>query len=328
MSKYAKLKNTLAAAILIATPALAQADTLRLANVVAESAKEAGIEFKRLVEEKTNSELEISLFPDNQLGDDRVVLESTIFGDIDIGIASTSPLANLVPDFYLFDAPFLFLSSEQAYATLDGEVGQQILDSLESKGLKGLAFWENGFRNYTGNGHEVAEPSDLAGMKVRTMENQVHLAAWRALGANPTPMAFSELFTALQQGTVDSQENPLSVIDSNRFLEVQDYVSLTQHVYTPFVVFMNLERYNALDESQQQAIHEAVEAATAFQRERSQALEAEVVERFSEQSGVTVTELTPEQKALWQQAMLDADIYSMVGSMMDHPEYLEQLLNN
>ncbi|MGO2246368.1 MULTISPECIES: DctP family TRAP transporter solute-binding subunit [Halomonas] len=328
MIKRAKLKNILAAAALLTTPALAQADTLRLANVVAESAKEAGIEFKRMVEEKTGDELEISLFPDNQLGDDRVVLESTIFGDIDIGIASTSPLANLVPDFYLFDAPFLFLSSEEAYSTLDGEVGQQILDSLEGKGLKGLAFWENGFRNYTGNNHEVTEPSDLAGMKVRTMENQVHLAAWRALGANPTPMAFSELFTALQQGTVDAQENPLSVIDSNRFLEVQDYVSLTQHVYTPFVVFMNLERYNALDEAQRQAIDEAIEEATVFQRERSQALEAEVVERFSEQSGVTVTELTPEQKALWQQTMIDADIYSLVGSMMDHPEYLEQLLND
>ena len=118
------------------------------------------------------------------------------------------------------------------------------------------------------------------------------------------------------------------MIDSNRFLEVQDYVSLTQHVYTPFVVFMNLERYNALDEAQRQAIDEAIEEATVFQRERSQALEAEVVERFSEQSGVTVTELTPEQKALWQQTMIDADIYSLVGSMMDHPEYLEQLLND
>ena len=200
MIKRAKLKNILAAAALLTTPALAQADTLRLANVVAESAKEAGIEFKRMVEEKTGDELEISLFPDNQLGDDRVVLESTIFGDIDIGIASTSPLANLVPDFYLFDAPFLFLSSEEAYSTLDGEVGQQILDSLEGKGLKGLAFWENGFRNYTGNNHEVTEPSDLAGMKVRTMENQVHLAAWRALGANPTPMAFSETFHCLAAG--------------------------------------------------------------------------------------------------------------------------------
>ncbi|PAU78329.1 DctP family TRAP transporter solute-binding subunit [Halomonas salipaludis] len=328
MPIHSGLKKGLTVLALALAPAIAQADTMRLANVVADSAKEAGIEFKRLVEEKTGGSLEINLYPDNQLGDDRVVLESTIFGDIDIGIASTSPLANLIPDFYLFDAPFLFLSSEEAYAALDGEIGQEILASLEGKGLKGLAFWENGFRNYTGKSNVVAEPSDLEGKKVRTMENRVHLAAWRALGANPTPMAFPELFTALQQGTVDAQENPLSIIDSNRFLEVQDQVSLTQHVYTPFIVFMNLDRYNALDESERQAINESIETATEFQRQRSQELEAEVVEKFSNQEGITVTELTPEQKTLWQQTMVDADIYSLVSSMMDNPEYLEQLLSD
>ena len=151
----------------IASPAVAE--TLRFSNVTSVSGKEAGVEFKRIVEEKTNGALEVKHFPDNQLGNDRVITESTIFGDIDIGVSSTSPLATLFPDLYAFDAPFLFLSPEDAYAKLDGETGQAILKTLEKKGLKGLAFWENGFRNFTNSKKAVAEPSDLDGMKIRTM---------------------------------------------------------------------------------------------------------------------------------------------------------------
>ncbi|WP_321337742.1 DctP family TRAP transporter solute-binding subunit [uncultured Cohaesibacter sp.] len=307
----------------IATPAVAE--TLRFSNVTSVSGKEAGVEFKRIVEEKTNGALEVKHFPDNQLGNDRVITESTIFGDIDIGVSSTSPLATLFPDLYAFDAPFLFLSPKDAYAKLDGETGQAILKTLEKKGLKGLAFWENGFRNFTNSKKAVAEPSDLDGMKIRTMENDVHLAAWRALGANPTPMAFSELFTALQQGTVDGQENPLGIIDGNRFQEVQSNVSLTQHVYTPYLVFMNLDKFNSLSKEQQDIITAAAKETTTFQRKRSQELEKEILVRIKK-DGVTVTELTPAQKAMWQKVIVDAKIYDLVKSKMDHPEYMDALL--
>nr|WP_319390688.1 DctP family TRAP transporter solute-binding subunit [uncultured Cohaesibacter sp.] len=317
---------TLAAVLAVGTivsPAVA--DTLRFSNVTSVSGKDAGIEFKRIVEEKTGGSLEVKLFPDNQLGNDRVITESTIFGDIDLGVSSTSPLATLFPDLYAFDAPFLFLSSEDAYAKLDGETGQAILKTLEKKGLKGLAFWENGFRNFTNSKKAVAVPSDLSGMKIRTMENDVHLAAWRALGANPTPMAFSELFTALQQGTVDGQENPLGIIDGNRFQEVQSNVSLTQHVYTPYILFMNLDKFNSLSDVEKDAIVTAAKETTAFQRKRSQELETEILARIKDQ-GVTVTELTPEQKALWQKTVVDAKIYDLVKSKMDHPEYMDAFL--
>ena len=307
----------------IASPALAE--TLRFSNVTSVSGKDAGVEFKRIVEEKTNGSLEVKHFPDNQLGNDRVITESTIFGDIDIGVSSTSPLATLFPDLYAFDAPFLFLSPEDAYAKLDGETGKAILKTLEKKGLKGLAFWENGFRNFTNSKKAVAEPADLDGMKIRTMENDVHLAAWRALGANPTPMAFSELFTALQQGTVDGQENPLGIIDGNRFQEVQSNVSLTQHVYTPYIVFMNLDKFNSLSKEEQEAITSAAKETTAFQRKRSQELEKEILVRIKN-DGVTVTELTPDQKAMWQKIVVDAKIYDLVKSKMDHPEYMDALL--
>ena len=317
---------TLAAVLAVGTivsPAVAE--TLRFSNVTSVSGKDAGIEFKRIVEEKTGGSLEVKLFPDNQLGNDRVITESTIFGDIDLGVSSTSPLATLFPDLYAFDAPFLFLSSEDAYAKLDGETGQAILKTLEKKGLKGLAFWENGFRNFTNSKKAVAVPSDLSGMKIRTMENDVHLAAWRALGANPTPMAFSELFTALQQGTVDGQENPLGIIDGNRFQEVQSNVSLTQHVYTPYILFMNLDKFNSLSDVEKDAIVTAAKETTAFQRKRSQELETEILARIKDQ-GVTVTELTPEQKALWQKTVVDAKIYDLVKSKMDHPEYMDAFL--
>ncbi|MGQ7249658.1 DctP family TRAP transporter solute-binding subunit [Halomonas sp. V046] len=324
--KLSACSVAIAAATLSLVPVAVQADTLRMSNVTSVSAKEAGVEFKRLVEEGTDGEIEINLFPDNQLGDDRVVTESTIFGDIDIGVSSTSPMANLFPDLYLFDSPFLFLSPEATYAALDGEIGQNILASLESKGLKGLGFWENGFRNFTDSGKAVVAPSDLEGMKVRTMENEVHLAAWRAFGANPTPMAFTELFTALQQGTVDAQENPLGIIDSNRFQEVQDHVSLTQHVYTPYVVFMNLDRYESLSAEQQQVIEAAIDQTTDFQRQRSQEVEGDILAKFVD-LGVVVTEITPAQKQPWQQAIRDADIYDLVKSKMEHPDYLDQLLD-
>lgn len=310
---------------LLASAPAAQADQLRFASVTSVSAKEGSTKFAELVKEKTNGALTVNVFMDNQLGDDRVATESTIFGDIDVALSSTSPLATLFPDLYLFDAPFLFLSPEQTYAQLDGEVGQAILASLESKGLKGLGFWENGFRNFTDNDVAVRLPADLKGMKVRTMENEVHLSAWRAFGANPTPMAFTELFTALQQGTVDAQENPLGIIDGNRFQEVQNHISMTQHVYTPYMFFMNLDRFNGLPEDQQKAVTEAAAEAMAFQRARSQALEAEILARFAQQ-GVTVTELSAEDKAVWQQTVAEAKIYDLVKSKMQNPELLEKVL--
>ncbi|WP_313525671.1 DctP family TRAP transporter solute-binding subunit [Anaerotignum sp.] len=298
---------------------------LVFSNVTSVSGKDAGEVFKRVAEEESEGSVVVNLFPDNMLGDDRVVIETTAMGNIDIGVSSTSPLATMYADFYLFDAPYLFLSPEDAYAKLDGEVGQKILDGMESMGLKGLAFWENGFRNFTNNKVAVKTPADVRGFKVRTMENEVHIAAWTAFGANPTPMAFTELFTALQQGTVDAQENPLGIIDANKFVEVQKYVSLTQHVYTPYIVCMNLDKFNSLSEKQQNAILKAAEESTSYQRERSQELEKEILEGF-EAGGTTVIELTDEEKAAWQQVVTDNNIFDLVKKKMEHPEYLDEMI--
>lgn len=299
--------------------------TLKFANITSVSGKLAGERFKEVAEAESGGSLTVELFPDNMLGDDRVAIETTVMGDIDIGVSSTSPIATMYPDFYIFDAPYLFLNNEDAYAKLDGPTGQAILDGMESIGLKGLCLWENGFRNFTNNKVEVRVPDDVKSMKVRTMENEIHLAAWQAFGANPTPMAFQEVFTALQQGTIDAQENPLGIIDANKFQEVQKYVSLTQHVYTPYIVCMNLDKYNSLSDTQKAAIDAATAASLSYQREESQKIENEILAGFADK-GVTVIELTDEEKAQWQKVVSDANVFELVKEKMQHPEYVDQML--
>ncbi|MDR1621139.1 MAG: DctP family TRAP transporter solute-binding subunit, partial [Synergistaceae bacterium] len=234
------------------------------------------------------------------------------------------PMANIFPDFFLFDSPYLFLNTEHAYAGLDGPVGKAILKDMEKKGLRGLAFWENGFRNFTNSKVAVKVPADVKGMKIRTMENDVHLSAWRALGANPTPMAFTELFTALQQGTVDGEENPLGIIDGNKFQEVQKYISLTQHVYTPYILCMNPDKYNSLSSAQKAAIDKAAKESTEYQRKRSQELEKQILAKCEKTN--VVTYLSAGEKKVWQDIVKDANIFDLVKKKMVTPSYLDELL--
>ena len=312
------------AAIMAHTATAADAVALRFSNVTSQSAIDGGVVFKETAERESGGSLKITLFDKNQLGDDRVVIEGTIFGDIDIAVSSTSPMATIWSDLYIFDSPYLFLTTEEAYAGMDGPVGRSILDNMGGKGLKGLAFWENGFRNFTNNKTAVKLPADVKGMKIRTMENEVHLAAWKALGANPTPMAFTELFTALQQGTVDGEENPLGIIDSNKFYEVQKYLSMTQHVYTPYILVMNSDKYNSLSPAQRAAIDKAAIESTKFQRNRSQELEKETLVKVGKIGVVTM--LGEADKLVWQNAVKAANIFDLVKKKMEHPSHIDDML--
>jgi tripartite ATP-independent transporter DctP family solute receptor len=312
--------------LLAAMPPAAAAETvtLRFSNVTSQSAIDGGVVFKEVAEKESGGSLKINLFDKNQLGDDRVVIEGTIFGDIDLAVSSTSPMATIWSDLYIFDSPYLFLTTDEAYAGMDGPVGRNILNNMSGKGLKGLAFWENGFRNFTNNKVAVKLPADVRGMKIRTMENEVHLAAWKALGANPTPMAFTELFTALQQGTVDGEENPLGIIDSNKFYEVQKYLSMTQHVYTPYILVMNNDKYNSLSSAQKAAIDKAALESTRFQRNRSQELEKETLVKVGKVGVVTL--LGEADKQVWQNAVKAANIFDLVKRKMEHPSYIDDML--
>ena len=308
------------------TPASAdETIVLQFANVANQSGKEAGALLKKLVVEKTGGTLDINLYNDNSYGDDRVATESVILGEIDMVNTPTSPLANMMHDLYLYDAPFLFDDSLQAFKWFDSEQGQKVNSVVNEKGLKLLAVWQNGFRMYTNNKVPVKLPQDIKSQKLRTMENEIQLAMWKNWGANPTPMAFTEVLSALQQGTIDAQENPLALIDSNHFYEAQKYISLTGHVYGPHFVMINQERFDSLSKEHQQALLEAVSEATKLQRSRAVEIDNALVTKFKNE-GNEIVEISPEDKEVWRQQAIDGKIYDLVKEKMDHPEYLDIVL--
>ena len=197
---------------------------------------------------------------------------------------------------------------------------------MEDLGLKGLALWENGFRNVTTNNTEVHSLADLKGLKLRTMDNAIHLAAWKAMGANPTPMAFSEVFTALQQGTVDGQENPYGIIVGNKFEEVEKFAVETRHSFTPYYVVMNLDKWNSLTPEQQDAVTKAMAEATQFEKEQSAKYESEDVGTI-EAAGCKVIKLSDDALAEFKAAADSADCSSMAMEKMAHPELGQELLD-
>lgn len=299
---------------------------LVLGGVTSDSAKEAVTFFAEKVAEYSNGTIKIIDFPDNQLGNDETRFEMTQTGECDISIGSTSSVAATYNDFYIYDVPFMFLNKKEVYDIgFNGEAGKQILNGLEELGLKGLAFWENGFRNLTTTNKEIKGIEDLKGLKIRTMENDIHLAAWKAMGANPTPMAFSELFTALQQGTVDGQENPIGIIVGNGFEEVQKYLVMTEHVYTPYYVVMNLDKYNSLTQEQKDALEKAMAEATLYQYERSQYYEDISIEDI-EAAGCKVIKLTDEEKMPYKNAVEKIDAVAMAKKKMARPELADKLV--
>lgn len=223
------------------------------------------------------------------LGGERDMIEGLQIGTVDVVITSTGPLGNFVPDTYVLDLPFLFTDYDHARSVLDSGIGQDLLDDMEQHGIIGLAWSENGFRHMTNSRNEVHAPDDVRGIRIRTMENQVHMNAFRELGASPTPMAFPELFTALQQGTVDAQENPITVIVATKFWEVQDHVSLTGHVYSPAAVLGSSVLWAELSDEEKGWFQEAARASAQATRDEVLRLETEGLDLLRA-NGMTVIE--------------------------------------
>jgi len=257
--------------------------------------------FKELVEKNSDGRVQVNLYHSSQLGDDREMMEALQMGIQEVTCPSTAPIAPFVNGFKVFDLPFLFPSNEAADYVLDGPIGQELLKQLEDIGLVGLAYWENGYRQLTNSVSAVKTPEDVAGLKVRTMENPIHLAAWRTLGANPTPMAFGELFSAMQQGVVDGQENPWGTIYLQNFFEVQDYTTDTGHVYSPFVLMMSKKYWDKLPGDMKGVVKEAAELSKWHNRRLNRQMNAEYLEKLKEEMNVTI--LTPEQRAAFQEAV-------------------------
>ena len=220
------------------------------------------------VEKNTQNRFKCQQFPSSALGGEREQIEAVQIGTQDLVITSTGPVGNFVPETKIVDIPFLFRDYEHARKVFDGPIGQELLAKFPAKGLVALVWTENGFRHMTNSKRPINKPEDTKGLKVRTMENKVHMDGYRTFGMMPTPMAFPEVFGALQQGTVDGQENPIPVIISSKFWQVQKYASLTGHVYSPALLLMSPRIFNKLPEADKKIFLEAAKVSAAAQRRK------------------------------------------------------------
>jgi TRAP-type transport system periplasmic protein len=247
---------------------------------------ESHFEFKAMLKFKDylaeNSKVDVMLFPSNQLGSDQEALEAMRFGVLHMNLPDPAVLGNMAQEFNLLSLPFVFADQETANKVVDGPWGQSLLKKLEAKGYVGLGFGDFGFRHITNSKKPVSNQKDLQGLKIRTMQNPIHLDVFRTLGANPTPISFSEVFSSLQQGVIDGQENPLKNISSNKLYEVQEYLTLSGHVYSFVVFVVSKEFYEKLDQTTQETLQKAAKIAIEHMRTSVKKEDAEALDELIE----------------------------------------------
>ncbi len=311
MKRFALITLFLFSVIVILTLTPVHAKTrLRLATLApSHHAYTMGAEyFARLVEEGTNGDVIVRVYGGGQLGKgERELLEGLQLGTIDMAATSTGPISNFSEDMGVVDLPFLFTSNEHVDKVLDGPVGRTLLDGLEKANIKGLSFFENGFRNFTNSKRPLLRPEDFKGLKFRTMENPVHLASVRQLGAQAVPMSWGEVYTSLQTGVIDGQENPIAIIYAFKLSEVQKYLSLTGHFYSPAPLTMGLKKFKALKPDFQQIFQDAALKAAVYARKLIRDNEAKQLEELKAQ-GMVVSEVD---KAIFIKAM--SPVYDTFG---------------
>jgi len=251
--------------------------------------------FKKEVEEKSGGRIKVEIYPNGQLGADRQTIEAVNLGTLEMCVPGGTVLSGFVGDFMVLDLPFLFKTKEDAFKVFDGEVGDTLNAKLEDIGIVNLGYGENGYRHITNNTKPIMTPADLSGIKIRTMENPIHMASFKAFGANPTPISFNELFTALQQKTVDAQENPIAIIYTSKLYEVQKYLSLTGHVYTNCPYLISKTFLESMPEDLQKIVRDAATDTIVEQRKMTNLQEQELISKL-EESGMIINELTAEQK--------------------------------
>ncbi|MDQ7795725.1 MAG: TRAP transporter substrate-binding protein [Spirochaetia bacterium] len=285
------MKRVLAVAMLMAMVGVPLfAIDIKLAHVVNEqdAFHLAATKFKELTEKYTNGEVKVTIFPNAVLGDERTLLERMKMGIVDAGVITSGPFVNFVPQFGVVDMPFLFRDAEHAYKVLDGPIGDKLFADLEPQGWKGLAWAERGFRNLTNNKRPINKPEDVAGLKIRLMQNPIYVDSFKALGANAVPMAWTEALTALQQHTIDGQENPLNVIVSFKLYESQKYLAITRHAYAPAPIIMSMMTWKKLTPAQQTAVLKAAREAAQYERDYDNQNEAGWLKELADK-GMVIT---------------------------------------
>ncbi len=279
-----------AVAFFFAATLTAQARVYRLGHVVNEKDgfHVAAVKFKELVEKRSKGRIKIQIYPNAQLGDERTLLEGLQMGSVDFAVITSGPISNFAPKFAVVDMPFLFKDAQTAYKILDGPIGKDLLKELEKANLKGLAFAERGFRNLTNNKRPIYKPSDVKGLKIRVMQNPVYVDTFRALGANAVPMAWGDCLTALQQGTIDGQENPINVIYAFKIYETQKYLAMTRHTYAPAVIMMGLNLWKQFSPADQKLLLQCAQEAAEYERAWDASQESKQLE-FIKAHGMVVT---------------------------------------
>ncbi|MBO8165476.1 MAG: TRAP transporter substrate-binding protein [Brevibacillus sp.] len=277
--------------------------TIKFAHVVRPTVAKgkAADKFAELIEQKTNGRITVEVFPDSQLGSDREILEQIQSGTLQMGSPFTGVMPSFVPQFQVFDLPFLFEDKKEAFDAMHGALGDVLNGHLQEKGFRTLGYWDGGFKHFTNSKQPIEKPADMNGLKMRTSQSPLLISQFRALGAGGISVDFAELYTALQNKTVDGQENPLSNIVSKKLYEVQDYMTLSAHGYMGYVWLISDDFYNKLPQDLQQAVDEAAKEVNQWQWEQSEADEQKYMQELKE-SGIQITELTPENR----QAFIDA----------------------
>ena len=275
--------------------------------------------FAKRVEELSHGRIKVEVYPNAQLGKDKVVLRKMKFNTVQMAAPSFSKFTGLVPQLGLFDLPFLFKNEDHLHRVLDGKVGQKLLDMVTKKGYVALAYWDNGFKQLTDSKKPLIKPSDCKGLKFRVMSSKVLIEQFKALGAIPVVLPFSEVYSALQQGVVDGQENTISNIYTKKFYEVQRYMTMSNHGYLGYMVVMSKKFWNKLPADLKAVVKQAIKDATAKERVWAKELNNDQLNKIKEYAKKTgklqIDYLTPEQRAVWEKKLrsIYPKFYNTIG---------------
>ena len=318
MTMFRRTLVTTAAALALAAPFMAQAQDfkprlIRFGYGLNEQSNQgrAAKLFAEQVEKASGGKMRVRAIGAAALGPDTQMQQALIGGAQEMMVGSTATLVGISKEMALWDTPFLFNSAKEADALLDGPVGDKVRAKLQDKGLVGLVYWENGFRNLTNSKRPISKMEDLAGIKLRVMQNNVFLDSFKTLGTNAVPLAFSELFGALETGTVDGQENPFNTILSSKFYEVQKYLTVTNHVYSPWIILVSKKWWDGLSAAEQKVLMDAAKASRDFERQDTRQEASGAVAELKKK-GMQVNELSAAEAARMRGSL--TRVYATIGA--------------
>lgn len=298
MMKTQKLLALCAAAAMLCqgTQALAQnakERNIRLGHGIAAEHPlgQASVKFAEIMDRLSGGKIKVKVYPATQLGSETQMIAAVRGGVQEMAIVASAPVATIIKEYLLFDLPLLFQNEKEVDAVLDGKLGQRLLDLAPSKGMVGLCYWENGFRQVTNSKRPVATMEDLSGLKLRVMQNPVYIDSFKAMGANAIPMPFTELYSAMETKAIDAEENPVPIIHASKFYEVQKYLSLTNHAYAPYLVLVSKAFWDKLDAGEQEQLRAGCYEGRTFQRTLNRKMTADLIEELKK-NGMTVTPIS------------------------------------